>query len=72
MLTLINMNSDDVCHHRLDDVPGHHHPLSSFIHWAGDVVLPHYRHCWGGFGGGSDDKVEVVVVMVVWWPLLLM
>jgi len=53
-------------------VPGCHHPSSSFIRWAGDVALPHCRHCWGGFGGGSDDEVEVVVVMVVWWPLLLM
>jgi len=54
------------------DVPGHCHPSSSFVHWAGDVALSHCHHCWGGFGGGSDDEVEVVVVMVVWWPLLLM
>jgi len=65
MLTLINMNSNDVCHHR-------RHPSSSFVRWAGDVALPHCHYCWGGFGGGSDDEVEVVVVMVVWWPLLLM
>jgi len=54
------------------DMPGRRHPSSSFICWAGDVVLPRCHHCWGGFGGGSDDEVEVVVAMVVWWPLLLM
>jgi len=47
LLISINMNSDDdMCHHHLNDVPGRCHQLSSFIRWAGDVVLLDWGNWW--------------------------